>query len=402
MKFLYQAKNPSGEMQEGKIEATSREAVIALIQEKGFIPLMIEREKEVPRAVQDLLRIWNGINAKELSIFFRQFSTLIEAKVSIILSLKTMAEQTDNSYLKVVVEEMIDDIEDGFPLFDAMQKHSEVFTPLMVGMVKAGELSGNLQRSILFLADNTEKNYELNSKIRGALFYPLFVLGAAVVIGFFVFAFVLPKLTGIFSELDVTIPWYTKMFMNIADFMSVYWWAILLAILFIILLTVYYVKTEDGKREWDLVKMKIPIVGKLFQYLYIARFSENLSVLMAGGIPIVKALTLVGEVVNSTAYESVILRAADEVKAGGTMSSVLARSPQFPNIVSQMVKIGEESGKISEVLNNVALFYSKEVDRITRNLSTMIEPVLICFLGAGVGLLVFAVLVPIYNIAGSL
>jgi type II secretory pathway component PulF len=401
MKFSFQAKSPSGDMRQGRVDAVSSEAAVAMLQEKGLIPLMVEREKEVPEIVKDLQHLWDGVSPRELSVFFRQLSTLVGAKVSIISALRALEEQSNNPYLKTVVGEMVDDIEDGVPFSEAMAKHPEVFESLAVSMVKAGELSGNLQRSVSFLAENTEKNYELSSKIKGALFYPIFVFSAALIIGFVVFTVVLPKLTVIFKDMNVVIPWYTSVLMYLGDFMSVYWWAVGVGIIFAIGGAIYYFKTEDGKKEWDLIKMKIPVVGKLFQNVYLARFAENLSVLLDGGIPIVRALVIVSEVVNSTLYESVILRAADEVKTGGAMSNVFARSSQFPPIVAQMIKIGEDSGKISEVLKNISDFYSKETDRITRNLSTMLEPILITFLGLGVAVLVFAILVPIYNIAGS-
>ncbi|HAR99648.1 MAG: General secretory pathway component, cryptic [Candidatus Moranbacteria bacterium GW2011_GWC2_37_73] len=402
MKFLFQAKNSGGEIISGKVDATNNDAAVAMLQEKGYILLKIEKIEEVSAVMKDLQHIWEGVSLRELSVFYRQLATLIEAKVSIIGSLQAVGDQTENVFFRTVIIEMISDIEDGVPFSEAMSKHKNVFETLAVSMVKAGELSGNLQRSILFLAENTEKNYDLNSKIKGALFYPIFVLSAAVIIGFIVFTVVLPKLTGIFKDMNVEIPWYTAVLMKMGDFMSVYWWLVGLIIIAVVSGIVYYVKTEDGKREWDIIKMKIPVIGKLFQYVYISRFSENLSVLLDGGIPIVRALVIVGEVVNSTAYEAVILRAADEVKKGGTISSVFARSEYFPPIVAQMVKIGEEAGKISEVLRHMSVFYNQETDRITRNLSTMLEPILISFLGLGVGILVFAILMPIYSIAGQM
>lgn len=402
MKFLFQAKNLSGEIINGRMEAINRDAAIAMLQEKRYIPLKIEKQEEVSALMKDFQHLWEGVNLRELSVFFRQLATLIEAKVSIISSLRAVGDQTENAFFKIVINEMLSDIEDGLPFSETMSKHPEVFENLAVSMVKAGELSGNLQRSVLFLAENTEKNYELNSKIKGALFYPIFVLSAALIIGFIVFTVVLPKLTTIFKDMSVEIPWYTMVLMKAGDFMSSYWWLVGLGIIFAIGGVIYYVKTEDGKREWDIIKMKIPVIGKLFQYVYISRFSENLSVLLDGGIPIVRALVIVGEVVNSTAFEAVILRAADEVKSGGSMSSVFARSEYFPPIVSQMIKIGEDAGKISEVLRHMSVFYNQETDRITRNLSTMLEPILITFLGVGVGILVFAILMPIYNMAGQM
>ena len=402
MKFSFQAKTSEGEIREGKIEATTSDAAVAMLQGKGMVPIMLEKEVQTPGLVKDLEHLWDGVNLRELSVFYRQLATLIEAKVSIVSALRAVGTQSANVYLSTVVTEMVSDIEDGVTFSEAMSKHPEVFATLAISMIKAGELSGNLQRSILFLADNTEKNYDLNSKIKGALFYPIFVLSASVIIGFIVFTVVLPKLTGIFKDFNVEIPWYTKMFMFIGDFMSSYWWVVAIILIVIVGGFLYYIKTEDGKKQWDVLKLKIPVIGNLYQFVYLARFSENLAVLLDGGIPIVRALVIVSEVVDNTSYEAVILRAADEVKAGGSMSTVFGRSTQFPPIVSQMIRIGEDAGKVSDVLNNISRFYNQETDRVTRNLSAMLEPILIVFLGLGVGVLVFAILVPIYNISSSI
>lgn len=402
MKFQFQVKKSNGEVISGRLDANNSESAVAMLQEKGYIPIKVQKEEEVSETLKDLQHLWEGVNLKELSVFFRQLATLIDAKVSIVGSLQAVSEQMENAFFKIVISEMLSDIEDGVPFSEAMAKHPDVFENLTVAMVKAGELSGNVQRSVMFLAENTEKNYELNAKIRGALFYPAFVLSAATIIGFIVFTVVLPKLTGIFKDMSVEVPWYTTVLMFIGDFMAQWWWMVAGMLLFVIGGTVYYAKTEDGKKEIDVLKMKIPVIGKLFQYVYISRFSENLAVLLDGGIPIVRALVIVGEVVNNSAYQAVILRAADEVKSGGAMSTVFMRSELFPPIVSQMIKIGENAGKISEVLLHTSKFYNKETDRITANLSTMLEPILITFLGLGVGVLVFAILMPIYNMAGQM
>ena len=402
MKFYFQAKSLVGDLRKGHIEAINRDAAAAMLQAKGFVPISIEQEGKTPELVKDFQHLWEGISLREVSVFFRQMATLIEAKVAIIYSMRAVADQTENVYLRTIIWDMVDDVEDGMTLSEAMSKHPDVFEPLSISMIQAGELSGNLERSISFLADNAEKNYDLTSKIKGALFYPGFVLSAAVVIGFVVSVLVLPKLTAVFKDLGVDIPWYTKILMGIGDFMSQYWWGVLFLLMGLVFGTMYYMRSEEGKREWDFIKMKIPIVGNVFKYVYLARFAENLAVLLSGGIPIVRALVIISGVVNSTAYESVILRAADEVKKGGTMSSVFARSPIFPPIVSQMIKIGEDSGKISEVLKHIAVFYGKETDSITRNLSTMLEPILITFLGIGVAVLVFAILMPIYNLSSMM
>jgi type II secretory pathway component PulF len=269
-------------------------------------------------------------------------------------------------------------------------------------MIKAGEVSGNLQKSIFFVADNIEKNYRLTSKIKGALFYPAFVMGASLIIGFMATTFILPRLSDMIEDMDVAIPWYTQLIIGVGNFMESYWWAVLIIFIGAVGGFIYYIKTEAGKKEWDKTQLKLPIVGKLFQYVYLTRFARNFSILLAGGIPILRALVVVGEVVNNSVYQSVILRSADEVKAGGNISTVFSRSEIIPPIVAKMIKIGEETGKTSKITKDIADFYEEEVNNMTQNLSTMIEPILIIFLGIGVAILVFAILMPIYDIAGKI
>lgn len=402
MKFLFKAKGSTGEVREGSVEAMSREAVAQILQSNGLIPLSIEEEKKNSDVIKDIKRIWEGASQRKLAVFLRQFATLIDAKVPVVTSLQTIGEQTENKYFKLVIDEIVLDVKDGMSLSDSLSKHPTVFTQLMVSMVRAGEVSGNLQKSLAFLAENTEKNYELTNKIKSALFYPGFILTAAVIIGFIVFTIVIPKLTAIFADMEIELPWYTKMIISSSNFARHYWWLIVILIIGAVLGVMYYIKTDSGKREWDQWKLKIPVFGALFRDLYMVRFAENLAVLLTGGTPVVRALIIVADVVNNDVYKSVILRAADEVKTGGAMSLVFARSREFPPIIPRMIKIGEDSGKIQEVLKNVAEFYERETDRMTRNMTTLIEPILIVILGIGVAILVFTIFMPIYNIAGQI
>ena len=403
MKFYFKAKAQDGQIKEGQVEAATKEAAIAVIQSNLLVPLELKEQVEQSSVLAtDLQRLWEGVNLRELAVLFRQLATLVKAKVPIVTAIRAVQEQTENRYLQTVLAQVAQDVEDGLPLSESMAKHPKVFQALMISMVRAGEVSGNLQRSLEFLADNSEKNYELTAKIRSAMFYPAFVLGAAIAIGFLVLTFIIPKLTGVFAGLEVELPWYTQLLMTMGDFMQQWWWAVLTALLAAFGGGVYYANTADGKREWDQIKLKIPILGTMFRYIYISRFAENLGILMDGGIPIVRALIIVADVVGSDTYKSGILRAADEGKTGGAMSSVFIRSGEFPPIVSRMIKIGEEAGQISEVLGNVSVFYEREVDRMTRNLTTLIEPIMIVLLGIGVGILVIAVLMPIYNLSSMI
>lgn len=402
MRFQFKAKDQNGAVREGTIDAINEQSAVEVLQRNSLIPVSVEQEKNLPQIVKDLKRAWEGVTQKELSVFFRQLATLIEAKVPITQSLMAIEEQTGNKFMRLIIKEISDDVQEGMPLSESLAKHSDVFPPLVSSIVKAGEISGNLQQSVIFVADSIEKNYQLTSKIRGALLYPAFVMAVAFIIGFIVVTVILPKLTGIIKDLGIAVPWYTKVIMWFGDFMANFWWAVLIVIFGLIGGFVYYIKTEAGRHEWDQLELKIPVMGNLLRSIYLARFADNLALMITAGIPIVRALGIVSEVVGNGVYQAVILKSADEVKTGGHISTVLARSPEMPPIVSQMVRIGEETGKLGEVLKSITKFYEQEVEKISRNLTTLIEPVMIVILGIGVAILVFAILLPIYDIAGKL
>lgn len=401
-KFIFKAKNAEGDLKEGIIDAASGDAAIEVMQKNNLFPISLREEQKQSAFYRGLLRYMNRVTAKELMVFFRQLGILIEAKVPIVTSLIAIKEQTSNQYFQKVLEEVINDIEDGLPLSDAMKKHRNVFSGFSTNIIQAGEVSGNLRKSVDYVADNIEKNYKLTAKVKSALMYPAIVMVVFFIIAFVVVSFIIPKLTMMIKELNAAIPWYTKVIISVSDFMAMYWWAVAIAILGFIGGLIYYLKTEDGRKEWDQVKLKLPIFGKILQEVYIARFADNLAVLLAGGIPIIRALTVVSSVINNTQYQAIFLRAADEVKIGGQMSDVFRKFPLIPPIVSQMVKIGEESGQIDLVLKHVASFYEQETDQATKNLSSLIEPILIVVLGVAVSILAFSIILPIYNLAGQM
>ncbi|PIP27537.1 MAG: hypothetical protein COX30_01395 [Candidatus Moranbacteria bacterium CG23_combo_of_CG06-09_8_20_14_all_39_10] len=404
MRFFFKAKNKNGEIKEGAIDATSSDAAVELLQKNGLFPLSIKTEKESETLEKTFLKYFDKVDSKELMIFFRQLAILIEAKVPIIVSLSAIKDQMENEYFQGIISELVDDIQDGLPLSDAMKKHKGVFSNLAINIVRAGEVSGNLRKSVEYIADNIEKNYNLTTKVKSAMMYPLIVMVVFFVIAFIVVTFIVPKLTLMIKSMDgIEIPWYTQIVISLSDFMSQYWWAILVMIIGFFGGLIYYIGSEEGSKEWDQIKIKLPIFGRIYQYLYIARFADNLAVLLVGGIPIIQALTIVSSVIDNVVYKAIFLKAADEVRIGGTMSVVLHKFPnQIPSIVTQMVKIGEESGQIDLVLTQVAKFYEGEATNMAKNLSTLIEPVLMVIIGVAVGFLAVSVIMPIYNIAGQL
>ncbi len=402
MKFVFKAKDAQGEVREGMVEAMTPKAAAEILGRNNLVPISIQKEEKTLAIVKDLQRIWEGVSQKELVVFFQQLATLVEARVPVVSAIRTIEDQTENRYFRIILKEMSDDIEDGAPFSVAIEKHSGTFSPLVINMLRAGETSGELQKSIEVVATSIEKNYQLAAKIKGALYYPIFVLVVAFVIGFLVVTFILPKITIMIKDLKVPVPWYTSALIWLGDFMNAYWWAVLLVIFGLVGGIVYYLKTESGKREWQILLLKLPVIGNLARSTYITRFSENLSALLEGGIPVVRALIIVSEVMGNHVFEKIVLRAADEVRSGGTMSSVFLRSREVPPIVSQMIRIGEETGSLAGVLASTSKFYNQEVETMTRSLTTLIEPILIVFLGIGVGILVVGVLMPIYNIASQI
>jgi type IV pilus assembly protein PilC len=402
MEFVFKAKDQNGNFKEGKVEAINKDSAVALIQGKGLIPVSVSQEEQGSDLVKELNKILEGVSQKELVIFFQELAILIDAKVPLVPALLALEEQIDNRFLKIIIHEIRGDVEDGMPFSEAMMKHPDVFSTLEINMMRSGEISGNLQKSIGYIAENTEKNYQLTSKIKSALYYPIFVMVVAAIIGFVVITFILPKITVMIKDMKIEVPWYTTAIMWTGDFMQNYWWAVLVLVFGVLGGIAYYIRTEEGHKEWDKIKLKIPVVGELLRFVYMARFADNLSILMDGGIPIVRSMIIVSEVIDNSVFQSIMLRAADEVKSGRSISSVFEKSVDIPPIVTRMVKVGEESGKMSEILRKVATFYDQEVDRMTRNLTTLIEPILIVILGIGVAILSFGVLLPIYDIAGKI
>lgn len=402
MKFRFKAKASDGTLKRGTIEAENQESAVSLLHKNGLIPISVENPSEGFSFAQRVEEMTSRVKTKDVLVFYREFSTLVNAKVPVANALQTIYEQTQNPVLRPIIRELAADIEDGAAISDAFAKHPKVFSDLAVNMIRSGEVSGNLQGAIEYVTNTTEQNYLLTSKVRGALLYPSFVVAVAFIVGLIMTIVILPKLSDVIRDMGVETPWYTDMMMAFGDFMRSYWWVVIIGIIGTIGGIIYYLRTEEGAREWDRAQLKIPVIGELMQYVYLTRFAENLAVLVAGGIPIVRALQIIAEVVNNSTYKKIILEAAEDVKVGGDIHSTFFKYEEVPPMVARMLKVGEETGRISEILADLARFYRNEVDQITRNLSALIEPILIVVLGIGVGFLVVSVLLPIYNIAGQI
>lgn len=399
MKFIYQARDQKGELKRGFVVAASIAKAEQLLANNGLVIINLSIQKE--NIFTKIEEIINHVNYKDLVIFSRQLSTLVGARVPILQSLRILESQSISKGLTIVVRNLIADVESGQSLSLAMARNPEVFGNVYISLVRSGEASGKVSDSLAYLADQLEKDYELKSKVKAAMTYPAFVLSALLIVGVLMFKFVLPSLVGVLKEQGGDLPIISRWLIAFTDFFGVYWWLILLIFFGLLIFARYYVSTDSGRYMWDTVKYKVPVIGQLMKKIYMARFARNLSTLVAGGIPIIQSLKIISEVINNLAYREILLETADQVTNGKAISDSLAKYDEFPALVTQMVRVGEQTAELDTILAKLAIFYEKEVDSEISTISSLLEPIIMVILGLGVGLLVAGVLLPIYNLASS-
>lgn len=399
--FIYRARTPEGERREGLVEARSLEAAVEVLQRQSLIVTDIRPPDRLGLLIHPL-KLFQRVPARDIVIFSRQLSTLFQAKVPVIQALKTLLQEATNQTMRSSLGAILDDVTGGSALSQAFSRHPHIFSSFYVNMVRAGEESGKLEEVFTYLADYLERSYILISKARNALIYPAFVSLAFVGVIIVMLVVVIPRLTAIFSELKADVPFYTRAIMALSSFLQA-WGVVLLVVLAILAVLGWrYTKTRRGRELFDEFKIRIPILGTFFRKLYLTRLTDNLSTLIRAGIPIIRALEITADVVGNRLYQRIILDAAESVKAGNTISSSFERYRDVPPLVTQMIRIGEESGRLDFLLSSATSFYQRDVDSMLENLVSLIEPVLIIMLGLGVGILVAAVLIPLYNLTSLL
>ena len=399
MKFNYQARTKTGEVQTGVIEATSRESAISLLQKYGFYVTFLE-EIEVKPIYAKKIKFFERISGKDIVMFARHLSIMFRSRVPLLEALQVLASQTKNLIFREKILEVVEAVEGGTSLSGALSEHPKLFSPFFISIVKSGEASGKLSEGLEYLANHLEREYHLTSKMRGALIYPALVLLLVLVVTALIFFFVVPQLMPILKETGQELPLVTQIMVKISDFLINWGWILILAFLGLIVFIFQYIRTSEGKKVLDKFFLKIPVISSFLKMVYLSRFAENLSTLISGGLPIARALEISGEVVGNSAYQEVILRARDGVRKGESISSILGSDPNiFPPVFTQMTLVGEKTGTLDQTLMNIVSFYQKEVDRATDNLLSIIEPVLVIFLGLIVAGLMASVLLPLYQMA---
>lgn len=402
-KFTYLAKTKDGVTKQGVVTASSEDSALSALQGKDLIVISLQDISKQSSFGKDL-EIFNRVSGRELVVFTRILSVFLEVQIPLVDAIAVLRDQSkSNKYFTEILDQIVLDMQDGNLLSDAIEKHPKVFDTLFVSIIRSGEASGGLQEALLYMADYLEEQYDLNNKIKGALAYPVFVMLIFVVLGLGIAYFVLPQLVEVLDSVasDQELPWMTQIVVAGSNLLQEYVWLVLIGLIGIVGGILYGLKTEAGIKFADKWKLRIPVFGQLFTKLYIARFATNLKNLLRAGVPLISSLEISSKVVGNYIFEGIIQEAIADIKAGGQLSETLMKHNEVPYIASQIISVGEKTGKTILVLETLTRFYKQEVDTLVANMTVLIEPVMIVGLGIGVAFFVLSVLMPIYNIAGS-
>lgn len=401
MLFLYKTVNKNGEREEGNIEALSVDAAIASLQRRGLAVSSIKPQDESDGDILKKIPFLNKVSNKDIVILSRQMSTLFEAQVSALRVFKLIGTEAENPTLRKHLLQVVDDLQGGASISLALSKHPEIFSDFYVNMIKSGEESGHIDQTFLYLADYMDRTYEVTSKAKNALIYPAFVIFTFISVMILMFTVIVPKIGAIIKESAQEVPIYTKIVFWVSDLFVNNWIVMLLVLFGSIAGLVWYGSTKEGKRWISNARLYIPYLGDLYRKLYLSRFSDNMSTMVLSGIPMLKAIEVTSSIIENEIYKEILNETLVKVKAGQALSVALSGRKEMPNILIQMVRVGEETGELGNILKTMSKFYQREVMNAVDTLVGMIEPIMIVALGIGVGILLASVLMPIYNIASS-
>ena len=394
--FQYRAKDKEGRGIQGKVEAVNLSLAEQALLERGFTIVVLREARE-----RFKIPFTGRVSSRDLVIFSRQLSTLSGANVALTAAFHTLAAQTGNSELKRILAEVADEVEAGTRLSIALAKYPHVFGSFFVNMVKSGETAGRLSEVLNYLADQTEKEYDLVSKVRGAMKYPAFIICGMGIVSVVLLIFVIPQLTAVLIESGAKLPLTTRMLIGVSGFTKHYWWLLGLAVAALAVGFRAGLKNLQFREMFDTLKLRIPVFGTLLQKIYLARITRSLQILLSGGVDLVGALDVVSSVVGSAYYERIIRETKHAVSDGNSINTVFVQSALVPALVPQMLAVGEETGQLAVILEKLTNFYTREVDNGVTALVSIIEPLLMVVIGLGVGIVVASIILPMYQLAGS-
>jgi type IV pilus assembly protein PilC len=401
MLFNYTTVDEKGLPTSGSIDAVNSDIAIASLQRRGLVITSIHSADEKKSLLSMNISLFDRVSNKDVVILSRQLSTLFQAQVSALRIFRLLGTESENKVLGTILTQVADDLQSGSSISQALAKHPKVFTEFYVNMIKAGEETGKLDETFAYLADYLDRTYELLSKAKSALIYPSFVIITFVSVMLLMFTVVIPKIADTLTDSGQPIPSYTQAILDISNFLISYGLFALAALVVVGYFVIRYIRTPTGKLAFDDFKLRVPYVGTLYKKLYLSRLADNMNTMLVSGIPMIRALELTSSVINNQIYRNMLSGAVEAVKGGKPISEALGNNKQIPGIMIQMMKVGEESGELGNILKTLAKFYSREVLTAVDNLVDLIEPAMIILLGVGVGILLASVLIPIYNVAAA-
>jgi type IV pilus assembly protein PilC len=402
MLFNYKAIDQHNTSREGVVEAANVDSAISRVQKEGYTIISIDPVEEKKSLLDIEFNWFNRVSNKEIVILSRQISTLFDAQVSALRIFRLLASEAENTQIREILNSVSDDLQAGSSISRALGAHSDVFSPFYINMVRSGEETGSLEKSFSYLADYLDRQYQVVSKVKGAMIYPAFVIGTFFAVMGLMLTMVIPRIAQILTDSGQELPIYTKIVIAMSSFLTNY-----IGLIFVVaagggFAFWKFAQTEVGKRAIDELKITVPFIGDLNRKLYLTRICDNLSTMLTSGISMVQSLEVTADVVDNRVYKEILEYTILEVKGGRSFADTISEFPEIPGVLSQMAKVGEETGNLGNILETLAVFYRREVDTSVDTLISLIEPVMIVLLGLGVGTLLASVLMPIYNLTNTI
>ncbi len=399
--YTYKARASDGSLKEGVAEAKSEQDLAHLLASQGLRVVSMEGPKG--KKISEFSFSFGSVSLVERMMFTKNLSVMIGAGLSLTKALGVLSEQTKNDKFKKIIKSIAEDIQKGEQLEQSMSKHKAVFSSLYVSMVKVGETAGNLKEVLSSLAVQMKKDHDITSRVKGAMMYPSIILIAMLGIGALMMTLVVPSLAKTFKDMGAELPASTQFIIGVSNFLINFWYVAILLIIIFIYSFKKILKTETGKKAFDGMILKLPIFGNLSKQLNSARFSRTFTTLINSGVPIVDALNIISATLSNWFFAESMKSAAREIQKGKQLNEVLLKYKDiYPPLVIQMIEVGEETGALTEIMSQLAEFYEEEVDNVTKNMSTIIEPVLMIFIGAGVGFFAISMITPMYSMLDSI
>ncbi|HRY22684.1 MAG TPA: type II secretion system F family protein [Candidatus Dojkabacteria bacterium] len=397
-KFKYSARDAKGKPVTGEAEAKDPQAVADILHDRGLLVVSVKEATGFNLEKLNEINI-GGVPMKEKVVFMRQMATMVGAGLPLSRSLEIMTQQTANPLFKRVLQNVLESIQSGKTLADSFRQEEEVFDNITINLIEAGEESGNLEIVLEKLATELEEKDDLTSKIKSAMIYPAIILVIIVVVILLMMFVLVPAMADIYDDFDAELPFITRFLMSMSDFFINYWWALVVGGLVLFIGGKFYLDSPGGKRTFDKLVLKIPVIGDIVAKMQISQFTRILGLLLGSGLSIIKAIELTADSLSNTMFRETLMDAKDEVEKGGPLAIPIARSEYYPLLVSSMIAVGEETGEMDTVLEKVAEYYKSEVDTATGNLSTILEPVFLVVMGVAIGFIALGVYMPMFQLS---